>query len=176
MESVAKYTVRHTCGHPLEYTFYGKHTERDRKLRWLAEQPCRACIRAEELRRAQTKAEKQELPPLVGTEKQVAWAGRIRYEALMVLDRWVQDDWLDEAMALPDDLAFIPGESVTMRETVDRIRAEDSARWWIDHAKHVHDMDRIPLYGDQEFCVGLIRSRVLGTRPPNFELTRGLLW
>lgn len=75
---MAKYTVTHICGHEREYQIYGKHTERDRKIAWLAGQECPACRRkaVEEAAKEATKG--MELPELEGSEKQVKWANTIR--------------------------------------------------------------------------------------------------
>lgn len=60
---MAKYTVTHTCGHTTPITLYGKTSERECRMKWLSEHPCKDCIRAEETRRAHAQAEKRNLPP-----------------------------------------------------------------------------------------------------------------
>lgn len=80
---MAKYDVKHTCGHTHEYQLFGKNSERDRKLEWLATQECPEC------RKAREAAEKMEEikgtvfesvvnVELTGSEKQKRWARDIR--------------------------------------------------------------------------------------------------
>lgn len=164
---MANYSVRHTCGHSTDYTLYGKGTERERKLAYFAGQPCRDCIRDEELRRAQTKAEKQALPALIGTEKQIAWAERIRYEALLVIERTIPDDQLDIAQPIPERVAWEPGETTTLRAVIEKTRRQDDCRWWIDTAKRVHDIGTVPLYGPEEFLREFIPAAAYGDRIPS---------
>ena len=166
---MAKYTVTHPCGHASDITLYGKGAERERRLRWLAAQPCRDCLIAEELRRAETKAEKDQLPELVGSEKQIAWAERIRYETLLVIERSIPHDQLDDEALIPERLAFEPGETVTVRAIVERIRRQSDCRWWIDKAKRVHDIGRVPLYGERDFLAELLPAAAYGHRIPTTD-------
>lgn len=80
---MAKYTVKHTCGHEQEYQLFGKHSERERRLEWLATQDCPNCRRAaEEKKNAEAIAGSPfaeiENTVLSGSEKQIAWAQNIR--------------------------------------------------------------------------------------------------
>jgi hypothetical protein len=45
---MAKYTVEYRCGCAGEINLQGKHTDRERKLDWLARQDCWKCKRKEE--------------------------------------------------------------------------------------------------------------------------------
>lgn len=85
-----KYYVTFSCGHEGEVNLYGKAAERDRRIAWYEEEGiCPDCYRKmkeEERRKADeglaAYADKIEaewnLPELEGTEKQVAWARKIR--------------------------------------------------------------------------------------------------
>lgn len=75
---MAKYNITHSCGCERTYNLYGKHTERDRKIAWLAGQECPACRRKAEEEAAKAATEGMELPELEGSEKQVKWAESIR--------------------------------------------------------------------------------------------------
>lgn len=163
---MAKYRVTHTCGHNRTVSLVGKGTERERKLAWMAKQPCPDCLRSEELRRAETSADAQGLPRLDGTPKQIAWAERIRYQTLRVIDRAIPADQLDTEIAVPERVALYPGETITLRSVIDRIRQEPSSRWWIDHARRVQDIGRAPLYGDQQFLAELLPAAAFGARIP----------
>lgn len=101
---MAKYEVTFSCGHTDTVQLVGPVKERERKIKWFEESGlCPDCFRAqreaerkalEEERREETEAasanaEAMGLPQLIGTEKQVAWAVRIRQkfveDALMIL-------------------------------------------------------------------------------------------
>lgn len=85
-----KYYVTFSCGHEGEVNLYGKAKDRDRRIAWYEEEGiCPDCYRKmkeEERRKADeglaAYADKIEaewnLPELEGTEKQVAWARKIR--------------------------------------------------------------------------------------------------
>ena len=85
-----KYYVTFSCEHEGEVNLYGKAAERDRRIAWYEEEGiCPDCYRKmkdEERRKADEElaayADKIEtewsLPELEGTEKQVAWARKIR--------------------------------------------------------------------------------------------------
>lgn len=85
-----KYYVTFSCGHEGEVNLYGKAAERDRRIAWYEEEGiCPDCYRKmkeEERRKADEElaayADKIEaewnLPELEGTEKQIAWARKIR--------------------------------------------------------------------------------------------------
>lgn len=163
---MAKYTVTHTCGHRSDRTLYGKHSERDRKLAWWAGQPCAVCIRAEETRRAQAHAGTRSLPDLIGTEKQIAWAERIRYHTWLILDRLIPATVYGDTVPIPEDRAFVPGETTTIGAVLANLAREDSARWWIDNAKRVQDVGRVPLYTDKEFSGEVMRKVAWGERAP----------
>lgn len=87
---MAKYTVKHNCGHEHEYLLFGKHSDRESRLEWLATQDCPECKRAaKEKKNAEAITGSPfavvENTVLKGTEKQVAWANRIRREFLVEL-------------------------------------------------------------------------------------------
>ena len=85
-----KYYVIFSCGHEGEVNLYGKAAERDRRIAWYEKEGiCPDCYRKmkeEERRKADEEltayADKIEteynLPELEGTEKQIAWARKIR--------------------------------------------------------------------------------------------------
>ena len=82
-----KYNVTYACGHEGIVNLFGKMSDRDRKLEWLAGEDCPACRKAymEEMHRqanesALEQAKANNLPELTGTQKQVAWAATLRQE------------------------------------------------------------------------------------------------
>lgn len=75
-----KYTVTYACGHDGVVNLFGKAAERERKLAWLATCDCVDCRRAKQMDAAAAAEAKYNLPALTGTEKQVAWARKIRFD------------------------------------------------------------------------------------------------
>lgn len=133
--------VRHSCGHTMLYPFYG-----DDEFTWaerahqLAQGPCRLCAAAErdEERRkkavqARFHARERGLPPLEGSERQIAWAETVRLSAFGAIDKvlkWLKqvdeeagredpDHWHDVKQGIARSIAFL-------EEQVE-------AKWWIDH-------------------------------------------
>lgn len=120
LEKLMKYIVNHTCGHTTEIDLVGKTTERERRLAWLATQPCMDCKRAAEAAKAQATAEAAGLPALTGSDKQIAWAETIRAKALAAIDEITAK--CGESAKVPEALAI-----------VDWVRGQSESRWWIDH-------------------------------------------
>ena len=99
-----KYYVTFRCGHEGEVNLYGKAAERDRRIAWYEEEGiCPDCYRKmkeEERRKADEElaayADKIEteynLPELEGTEKQIAWARKIRAGAIKNFE--ANEGWL----------------------------------------------------------------------------------
>ncbi|MEW6016474.1 MAG: hypothetical protein AB1760_00205 [Pseudomonadota bacterium] len=122
---MAQYTVTHDCGHTETVQLYGPRRERERKLAWLEQHPCLACVREAEARAAAANAAAQGLPDLVGSPKQVAWALRIRQQILRDAD----DLRADIMRQVPNaDKRITRFDSLLAT-----IRAQSSAAWWIDH-------------------------------------------
>jgi len=129
-----KYEVKHTCGHASEVSLYGKQAERDRKLAWMATQPCRECEAA--ARKARHEAENAAaaatnieagLPALIGSEKQIAWAESIRAD--------FRTGWNATWMKAPEAACPI------LNGIINRLMAEASAKWWIETAREIISRD-----------------------------------
>ena len=85
-----KYTVTFSCGHEATVELFGKTSERERRIAWYEKEGiCPDCYRKmKEEERKQEEAElasymqkietEWNLPEVEGTEKQVAWARKIR--------------------------------------------------------------------------------------------------
>ncbi len=86
-----KYTVKMSCGHEEEKELFGSSAERERKIQYFQRSGlCKACYKA-----AQEEREKDNLhgflnpesfPAFAGSEKQIAWAERIRKEATIYVN------------------------------------------------------------------------------------------
>jgi len=152
---MAKYQVNFICGHTETVQLFGKTSERGRWIEWAEQNKvCHECYEKEkeEARQAATQAAAQEavengLPPLIGSEKQVPWAERIRAEKLTEIDRLVapvaentakvmaNPELLEKAnrKAMEDGFADFADSAECLKEVVTRIKGIDSAKWWIDN-------------------------------------------
>lgn len=144
---MAQYTVTHRCGHQATHQIYGPGRHREWRLKKLAEELCPECEEAERQRRnAEAAAKNREmgLPPLTGTEKQVAWAESIRAHIMKELD--------DELAA-----GLAAGEQITEegQMLIDTLMAQTEARWWID-ARHFSIRSLMELLAEQIRC-GVIK-------------------
>lgn len=136
-----KYDVEYSCGHSGEVELFGPGKERDRKLEWLATIPCPACKREQQTtdraaRSAQsaTANAADGLPALEGSPKQIAWAETIRREALLytrAIER-INPDKLAAATD-PETVAFGTEYAQAYDEALKRLRAQSSAKWWIEN-------------------------------------------
>lgn len=116
---MAKYNIKHTCGHTETHQITGQMNTREHRADWLSEQDCSECRRA--AKQAEYAAQSEidaartaDLPALNGTPKQIAWATTIRATAL---------DLLTQGAEIPEKAK--PGYSIFFGET--------SAKWWIDN-------------------------------------------
>lgn len=140
---MAQYSVTHTCGHTTTHQLVGKTTDRDRRIDWLKGRDCLACHRAAETAAAAAQAEAQQLPPLSGSDKQIAWAERIRADQLTQSDRFWADyqrkagEFFGREGRWPTDEER--AQMDTWESAIAHLRGQASAAWWIDHR---HDSAR----------------------------------
>ena len=90
-----KYQVTYACGHEGRVALFGKNSEREYKLKHFARicPECAAAQRAKEEEEAVAAAKASGLPELEGSEKQVAWATRIRQNAINEFAGWGDEDF-----------------------------------------------------------------------------------
>lgn len=103
-----KYEINHTCGHTETVQIYGTnvHGERERKAAWMESRPCKECARKAELDAAEAwEAEVGLTADMTGTEKQVAWARRLRHQALAEALAHLSPDRTDQFIAWADGLS-----------------------------------------------------------------------
>lgn len=79
---MAKYTITYACGHTAEMQLYGKESDRQKRIAWYATIDCPDC----ETNEAARQAAENGYPILTGSEKQVAWANKIRNKAVAFYD------------------------------------------------------------------------------------------
>jgi len=134
---MAQYGVTHTCGHTTTARLYGPGKDREAALRRMRDRPCGACIRATTNERAAAQQDERDLPPLSGSPKQIEWAERCRYHALMLVDQALGDAaHKPGVIPIPDHLRIGDEPYPSLGECIQRLYAQDTARFWIDHAKH----------------------------------------
>jgi len=82
---MAWYDVTYSCGHSESIQLYGKHTDRESRIKYLEGTLCPACY----LKKIQEETEKTtkefEMPELTGTPKQIQWAKTIRADTITSL-------------------------------------------------------------------------------------------
>ena len=77
-----QYTVHHACGHDETVVLYGPTKDRERRIAAMEAEDCPSCRAAE--------AHMDGCVDLVGSDKQVAWAGQIRRSFLPAWERDLQ--------------------------------------------------------------------------------------
>lgn len=134
-------TINHACGHVVLHPFYGDddYAWLERKQQ-LAASPCRVCQADEQERERQHKADQARLfarerglPPLEGSERQVAWAESVRLTAFSAVDK-VQK-WIDEndARAAEEDPDYWYNVKQGVKRSIEFLETQVDAKWWIDH-------------------------------------------
>ena len=83
---MAKYTVEYKCGHTGTVELFGKTSVREWRLEQLRKGRCPECEEAD-LRKviADFNADR-DLPALSGTDRQVAWADKLRMYAIRMIE------------------------------------------------------------------------------------------
>lgn len=152
---MAKYQVTFTCGHTETIQLFGKTSERERWIEWAEQNKvCPECYEKQkkEARQVATwaaakEADENGLPTLSGSDKQIKWAETIRAEKLAEIDRLIAP--LDTNMAkvaadpallekanskaVDDGFADFADSGECLKATVNQIKSNDSAKWWIDN-------------------------------------------
>lgn len=87
-----------------------------------------AAKRAEEDEAATQWASENGMPELIGSDNAVAWAARVRHQALRGLYTWAVEDDNNPA-------AFESAEEI--------VRSLDRAGWWLDNREQVDDPETL---------------------------------
>lgn len=114
---MAHYNITHTCGHEERIELFGKVSGRESRIEWLETQMCRACKAAQD---------SEGLPKLSGTEKQTAWAARIRRTFIDQTESQLGHVILTNPLA-----AEAANELLNLVK--DSINEQTSAAWWINN-------------------------------------------
>lgn len=116
---MARYTISYTCGHSGEVNLIGPHRYRESRIAYLENGECFECYKQHSTQAAQEQAEALELPALVGSEKQIAWAEKLRIVKLNEIEAAVE--------RYEDDKKY---RQILM--AVEHIGNETSAKQWIE--------------------------------------------
>ena len=128
--------VQFRCGHEAIRKVRGQGGPATiESLAWYVTRDCHECWKATEMQRCIEAGWKAELPDLEGSEKQIAWATRIRIASIAKLD----GEEVDKAIAaLTENLHPVEAHQQMIRLVDDRaarvelLKRVTSARFWID--------------------------------------------
>jgi hypothetical protein len=129
-----KYDVKFSCGHTQTVELFGPGAERERKIAYYEQSgmcsECFAKMQAEAIEKANVG-----LPILEGSEKQVAWAKKIR--ASLVEKYGKEIEFLKDeknAAQVKEAIAKAPEHIQSKRfEKAMRITSETTAKWFIEN-------------------------------------------
>lgn len=147
-----QYTIHHACGHEETVVLYGPTKDRERRIAAMEAEDCPSCRAAD--------AHMNGCVDLVGSDKQVAWAGQIRRSFLPAWERDLQtaEQNLDEQLPkVQEQIAEMraAGQDVKAQEQrlelvldaadqchafVAALHREASASWWIEN-RHFAERD-----------------------------------
>lgn len=83
---MAKYDVNYSCGHSGVVDLVGKVSEREHKIEWMEQSGlCPDCYKKQQEAKAVATSNKLGLPDLEGSEKQIAWANKIRLQMISIV-------------------------------------------------------------------------------------------
>ena len=130
-----KYEVTHSCGHTETIALFGPHKSREYRISCEESKLCPDCWKKQQQEKAEQFSKENELPDLVGTEKQVAWATRIRSEMVRSMN-----DRFENLQSCLDNTKGDGEERTKLAETLDLelkefacLVQETSSRYWIDN-------------------------------------------
>ncbi|MBN2329425.1 MAG: hypothetical protein JXR73_19955 [Candidatus Omnitrophica bacterium] len=114
---MGKYNVTYKCGHECEIELFGKTDDRRAKIEWMQDnQVGPTCYRAQQTERIAAADAAENLPELTGSEKQIAWALKIRREKI--------DDFKKQTAKVTDP---------KIKEIIEWLSGHAEAKFWIDH-------------------------------------------
>ena len=129
---MTKYQVKFSCGHIQEVQLFGKYEARNRKIAYY--QKCGICSECYKKNLAEHIAkyiEKYQLPNLIGSAKQIAWAQKIRHKYLTFWEK-IHEDAQSEGSPSADSIFDL---------IIKGIRSEKDSRFWIMHCDDKNGID-----------------------------------
>lgn len=117
---MGKYDIKYACGHEDVVELFGKESERQRKLEWLATQDCPKCKKQQKIDLRKEQIINFDLPSLSGSEKQIEWAIELRGRVIdSMIDEYNKSS--DEEAKKKVKTAFFKGLS-----------KKTDSKYWID--------------------------------------------
>lgn len=136
--------INYSCGHTDRVQMYGKMSDRENKKGWMERSgDCPECYKASLAQIAKKQSEEAGLVDLQGSEKQVAWANKIRIDALKLTCNANPKAAIGEIARGNKDLFAgldkADGEQIlkSAESLVDSLKNQVSAKWWIDNRSDV---------------------------------------
>lgn len=113
---MAKYEITFACGHTETKELYGKSADRERKISWMEKYGlCSECYKKQMQENQESRKTDNKLPDLEGSEKQIAWAEKIRDGVFL--------DWKNLG----------PQKDSRAEKFIDWLKSRTEARFWIDN-------------------------------------------
>lgn len=147
---MAQYTVNYSCGHTGSVNLFGPGRDRERKIEWLERAgSCPECHQQEKQKQQQQLLDElanttPELPALVGSDKQIAWADTIRAEVIIRSKKWVDDKekGIEGRTFSTAEQNQINQMRKYFAETIADLESQTSAKWWIENRTYqlIHDV------------------------------------
>lgn len=132
-----KYVITHACGHTETVELVGREKDRARKITFMEGEDCWECQKKASLEDAMAWTAEMELPDLIGTEKQVAWALSLRkyvlecgYEALDDEEKHIMD--LKERGKHGEGYKGHVEKRDKIMSFIDELISITDAKYWID--------------------------------------------
>jgi hypothetical protein len=139
-----KYFVKFSCGHECEVDLVGKYSERESKIKYYEESGiCPECREKAKMEKIQK--ENECLPELVGSEKQISWASKIRmdykeryqnskiYKVYEKCDETQREELKKRYELMKNNPQFNGHPQLKEIKMVIKLFEETSASWWIDN-------------------------------------------
>ena len=126
-----RYHIKYKCGHEENVNLTGKQNSQS-YADWLAAGVCKECYHAQKAAEVENYAKAEGLSELTGTERQIEWAKKIRYELYKDIKRFLS--YCEE------------NEYKTLFEQW--IKSQSEARFWIDN--RFNEPDDVITYWERE--------------------------
>lgn len=125
-----KYTVTYSCGHAGTVELFGPERDRERKLEWYRDSAvCPECYAKQQAEERAAIESQYTLPALTGSEKQIAWAEKIRAGFLAERPEAEKSLTVQSDRVAPEVMEQF---RTLLAEFLDEFFAESSAGKWID--------------------------------------------
>lgn len=126
---MATYQINYSCGHTVTKQLVGKEADRSRYIAWAAKSGlCEECHKADAAAAVDAMEVEFALPPLTGSDKQVAWARKIRADKIADVRKW-----MDGLRAQAERLGKIEEYETEAAAIMQMLAEKTEARYWIDN-------------------------------------------